>query len=116
MIKDEELIPKIDEVIRKYSGDGSTLNEAIGILVAGRLTGWKVQRLISSRRSWALATKEFGDLKELLPEKGAFAHKSVGLEIVESVVYKKICTFWDVISGRVSRDFLTLEQRRMLRQ
>lgn len=106
---DEELLKKIDDVCANFVGQLDDLQAAIGMLVTGRLFGWRVIRLISSKRHWKVACNLFGDLKELLPERGLLAHKSAGLAIVD-----KAADYWDVIAGNVSRDFLPLNERKMI--
>lgn len=106
-ITDEELLKKIEEVSTNFKGQLDDLTEAIGIVIAGRLFGWKVMRLVNSKRSWGVACRLFGDLKEFLPERGVLAHKSVGLAIVD-----KAGVYWDFINGVVNRDDLPLHERK----
>jgi len=107
MMTDEESIKIINEKIADFSGQLDDLQVAVGILAVGRLYGWRVTRLISSKRHWSVACKLFGDLKELLPERGVLAHKSVGLAIVD-----KAGDYWGIIKGDVSRDDLPLYERK----
>lgn len=92
MINDKELNDKIDEVTKGYKGDISHLYEAVGMIVIGRLFGWRVMRLTSGRRVWSDATKLFGDPKELMEEKGRYYEKSVGAAIVD-----KMGNYWEVV-------------------
>lgn len=105
MITENELMRKIEEVTGSFRGRGDHLSEVIGMMVLGRLVGWRVVRLISSRRCWMMATKLFGDPKELLPERGPYAHKSYGLKMAD-----KLDSYWDLIRG--SCDALPLESRK----
>jgi len=97
MISDEQLMEKFDEVSAVYRGQIDDLYMAIGMIVLGRLFGWRVLRLTSSRSQWARANKIFGDLKLLMPERGKYAYRSVGLAIVD-----KLGTYWDVVKGIAS--------------
>lgn len=108
MITDEEFLKKIDEVSTSFVGQIDDLDVAIGMLISGRLYGWRVIRLVHSKRHWNFACKLFGDLKELLPERGRLANKSVGLSLID-----KSSDYWDVVAGNVSRDFLPLHKRKM---
>lgn len=99
VITPEEMIEKIDKVCKEYRGDGSKLLMIVGMLVVGRLYGWKVIRLIAPRRLWSIACEQFGDLKELLPEEGRLAYKSVGFTIIT-----RVGQFWDVIRGESNID------------
>lgn len=106
---EHEMLKKIEEVSTNFVGQLDDLQAAVGMLAVGRLYGWRVTRLISSKRHWSVACKLFGDLKELLPERGVLAHKSVGLAIVD-----KAGGYWDVVSGAASREGLPLHERKMV--
>ena len=107
MMTDEQIIKIINEKSADFVGQLDDLQAAVGMLAVGRLYGWRVTRLISSKRHWSVACKLFGDLKELLPERGVLAHKSVGLAIVD-----KAGDYWGIIKGDVSRDALPLHERK----
>lgn len=109
MITDEELMKQIDEVTEKFSGQLDQLYEAIGMITTGRLLGWRVMRLVSSRRCWMLAAKLFGDPKQLMPERGKYYGKSVGMKIIDQT-----SDYWDVIKGNISRDNLPNHERKMI--
>jgi hypothetical protein len=96
-------------VCNEFSGQIDDLQAAVGLLVVGRLYGWRVMRLVSPKRDWTNTTKIFGDPKQLLPERGVLAHKSNGLLIVE-----KIGGYWEFIRGSTSRDDLPVNQRRFI--
>lgn len=106
MISDEELLRLIERVTEDFHGDLDEFNRVVGIIVVGRLTGWRVQRLVSPRGTWALTTKWFGDPKKLMPERGRLVHKSLGLKLVD-----KIGGYWEFIRGQKAID---LEDRRMM--
>jgi hypothetical protein len=105
-MNDAELMKKIEEVTRDYKGDIGNFYEAVGMLVVGRLFGWRVIRLVSSGRSWTFTCKLFGDLKELLPERGRYAHKSVGLRISD-----ELGEYWEIIKRHKT---MPIEQRKMI--
>ena len=104
----EQLNQRIEKVCEEFQGQLPDLFQMVGIVVAGRLFGWHVVRLVVSRRLWTLMTKWFGDPKEWMPERGRLAHKSVGLKIVD-----KIGDYWGVINGHQSRDDLPNDKRKM---
>lgn len=97
MMTDKELMAEIDKVSGEFKGQIDDLYTAIGMIVMGRFFGWRVLRLTSSRSQWTRATRLFGDLKELMPERGKYAHKSMGLSIAD-----KLGSYWDVVKGIVS--------------
>lgn len=105
-----DLNSKIFEVSTEFTGQLDHLYEVIGMVVVGRLFGWRVMRLVSSRRCWTLATKLFGDPKLLMPPEGELSHKSIGL-----ILAKKVGYYWDVISGKASRDDLPLHERKLIK-
>jgi hypothetical protein len=106
MITDEELNAKIEKVTEEFKGQIDYLYEAVGMIVVGRLVGWEVMRLVSSRRCWSTASKWFGDPKELMPRRGRYAYKSVGLKLVD-----KMGEYWAVVRGNVH---MPMEDRRMM--
>lgn len=89
---DDELMAKIEEVTKGYSGQIDDLYSAVGMIVVGRLLGWRVMRLVSSRRTWTNATKHFGDPKLIMPDRGKYAYKSVGLKLADL-----IGDYWEVV-------------------
>ena len=91
-MNDQELMQKIEEVTKEYKGDISHLYEAVGMIVIGRLFGWRVMRLSTSSRVWGDAKKLFGDPKDLMLERERYAYKSVGLKIVDTAG-----EYWEVI-------------------
>ncbi len=106
MITDEELLKQIDHVSKDFTGQLDQLYEVIGMIMTGRLFGWRVMRLVSSRRCWTLATKLFGDPKELMLERGKYYEKSVGMRIID-----KTGEYWEYIRGHKS---ITIEDRKSI--
>lgn len=108
MINDEALMIKIEELTKNYQGDISHFYEAVGMVILGRFFGWRVMRLVSSGLTWSRATKLFGDLKdpELMPERGDYAYKSVGLALVD-----KAGDYWEVIKRHKS---IPMQERRAI--
>lgn len=109
MITDEELLHRIEDTIREYKGDISYLNEAVGMIVVGRLMGWEHQRLVTSRSAWSFASKLFGDPKspDFMPRRGRLAYKSCALHLID-----KIGDYWGVVSGR--RPALSLREKKQV--
>jgi hypothetical protein len=105
-MNDEELMLKIEQLTKDYKGDISHFYEVVGMVVVGRLFGWRVIRLVSTDRSWAFACRLFGDLKELLPERGRYAYKSVGLQMVD-----RLFDYWEVVKRQKS---LPMVERRII--
>lgn len=97
MISDEEMLERIDQVSGEFKGQLDDLYKVIGMMVMGRLFGWRVVRLVSARTLWAEANRLFGDPKLLMPERGKYAHKSVGLKIVD-----ELDQYWDAVKGIIT--------------
>jgi hypothetical protein len=98
---------KADSAAQSYSGQFDELESALGMLLLGRLVGWKVLALIHNKRTIKKYEQILGiDIREAFPEVGPLAQKSVGFVAVE-----KLGAFWKAVSGEVK-----LEDRRMLTQ
>ena len=104
-LTDEELIAHIDHCIDDYVGDISYLNEAVGLLIVGRVMGWEHQRIVCSRAAWTFCTKFFGDPKRMLPKRTALAErKSKALHVIDALskAGKLIKGYIDVVQGKVT--------------
>jgi hypothetical protein len=105
MMTDEELMQKIDEVSGDFKGQVDHLYEAVGMIVVGRLFGWELMRLASSRRCWSTATKLFGDPKLLMRARGKYAYKSYALDIIDGAK-----DYWEIIRGHKP---MSMDERRL---
>lgn len=103
----EQLNERIETVCKDFRGQAPDLYQMVGIVMVGRLFGWRVIRLTVSRRMWVMVTKAFGDPKEWMPEEGLLAHKSVGLQVV-----KRLGDYWDFINGVIPRDGFSEKERK----
>ena len=108
---DEEMMKKIDDVMLSFTGQFDDLSQIVGMIVLGRQYGWRVIRLVHSRRSWTLACKYFGDLKLILPKDGKpeYVRKSVGFAVVDA-----LGRYWEFIKGNTNRDDLPVHERKKL--
>ena len=97
MITDEELNAKIEQVCEDFTGQIDDLYVAVGMIVVGRLYGWRVMRLAAPRKVWTNATRYFGDPKVLMREKGRLYKKSIGCALVD-----KTGEYWSYIKGHTS--------------
>jgi len=85
LITDQEMLDLMELKADEYVGLGGDLISAVGVLVLSRFYGWRVIRLIASRRQWNVAIKIFGNIKVMTPERGKYARKSVGLAIADKI-------------------------------
>ena len=99
------LMLKADGAAHAFRGQFDELESAFGMLLLGRLVGWKVLALIHNKRTIKKYEQILGiDVRDAFPEVGPLAQKSVAFVAVE-----KLGAFWKAVSGEVK-----LEDRRML--
>lgn len=94
MMNDQQLLDEIKKVSTGFHGQIDDLYKAVGMIIVGRLFGWKVMRLASPRSTWVKATKLFGDPKLMMDDEGELAHKSFALNLI-----KDTTEFWDYVRG-----------------
>lgn len=80
-----------------FNGQLDELESAIGMLRMGYHLGWKVLYIIHSKKT-IRKYEEILDIKirELFPERGPSAGRSIGLRLAEG-----FSNFWKVVSGEV---------------
>jgi hypothetical protein len=106
---DDELLKLIDRQAETFKGQITTLYQVVGIIVVGRLFGWRVVRLTIRPSVWRQIGQLFGDPKELMPERGRLAHRSVGLKITD-----ELGEYWSIIRGSTSREEISSTDRKMI--
>jgi hypothetical protein len=99
MMNREQMNDEIEQVCESFQGQFPDLFQMVGIVVVGRLFGWRVIRLVVPRRIWTMLMRTFGDPKVWMPERGRLAYKSSGLKMVESMG-----DYWGFIRGSVRRE------------
>lgn len=94
-----------DRAFMHFVGQFDELESAVGMLRMGHHVGWKVLYMIHSKKT-IRKYEEILDIKirELFPEKGPSANRSVGLAFAE-----KFSNFWKVVSGEIK-----IEDRRKI--
>jgi hypothetical protein len=105
----EQLSRQIESVCEEFKGQVPDLYQMVGVVVVGRLFGWRVVRLTVSRRMWESVTRNFGDPKVWMPERGRLAYKSLGLKVVD-----KLGDYWDFVNGVIPRDSLPERERKAM--
>jgi hypothetical protein len=99
LVKDlalDDLASSIARVCSTYNGQIDDLYSAVGMVVIGRLFGWRVMRMAAPRRIWAKAGDLFGDPKELMPERGELYGRSVGCRIADAAG-----EYWRYVRGQI---------------
>lgn len=105
----EQLNERIEQVCESFQGQIPDLFQMVGIVIVGRLFGWRVVRLVVSRRMWTMVTHVFGDPKLWMPERGRLAYKSVGLKVTDT-----LGVYWDFIRGSTTREDFPADQRKAI--
>ena len=86
----------IKSLIENYKGDAPILGNAIGMMILGRHVGWRVIRMIYSTETYIKYERILGiELKTIIPERGEFAYKSLGLAIIDA-----IGGYWNFVNSR----------------
>lgn len=93
----DELVNLMDKAVKNFRGDSTTLESAIGMLVMGRLIGWRVIVLIHDKSTIKKYEKILDiNIRERLPEIGTLAHKSYAWKAVQ-----KVGNFWKAVKGDI---------------
>ena len=108
-MSDEELLAHIKHCVENYKGDISYMNEAVGLLIVGRIMGYEHQRIVSSRAAWTFTTKVFGDPKnpQFMPKRTETGvKKSAALMAVDKLTAagQLLNGYLDVVKGKYTLD------------
>lgn len=96
-LESASLCERLDAIALGYAGEIGGLESALGMMLLGRLFGWKVLVLVHNKRTLRKYEEILGiDVRKEFPEVGPLAEKSVGLEIST-----KLGAFWKAVSGDV---------------
>jgi len=104
-ISDKEICKIANHAIENFRGSTGTLNSAIGMIHLANRTGWKPLYMMFDKRTIRRAekilsnkSKEEFRFKELFPEEGDRAMKSVAYSIYKKT---KLTNFWKAVSGEI---------------
>ena len=90
-----EYIEIINKATDKFVGQFDELENAIGMLMIGRLVGWKVLVLIHNKRTIRKYEEILGvNIRDMFPEQGPLAAKSLGYKAALA-----LGNFWKAVSG-----------------
>ena len=90
-----ELLKRVDDICRDFVGQFDELEAALGMLLLGRLVGWKVLALIHNKRTIRKYEEFLGiNIREYFPEEGPLTHKSQAYMLV-----KRMGQYWKAVSG-----------------
>jgi len=86
-----------DNAITTFQGNIDELESALGMLRVGHHLGWKVLYIAHSKRTIRKYEDILGiKIREMFPESGPSAKRSIGLSLAE-----KFSNFWRVVSGDI---------------
>jgi hypothetical protein len=87
----------VDEASLRFSGTFDELESAAGMLMIGRLYGWRVLVLIHNKRTIRKYEEILGiKVREAFPEEGPLASRSNALAVA-----KTLGNFWKAVSGEL---------------
>ncbi len=96
----QKYIEIINKASDKFIGNFDELENAVGMLMIGRLVGWKVLALIHNKRTIRKYEEILGiDVREMFPEEGPLAAKSIGYKAALA-----FGNFWKAVSGDLKID------------
>jgi hypothetical protein len=97
------------EAIVRFVGDLAELEAALGMLHLGQHLGWKPLVLIHNKRTLRKYEEILGKpVRELFPEEGPSAERSLGYKIA-----KKVGNFWKAVSGETKDEELKAHRREL---
>ena len=103
--EEHQYIEIINKAVENFHGLADELENAIGMLMIGRIYGWKVLVIIHNKRTIRKYEKILDiNIREMFPPEGPLAYKSIGYKIARTV-----SNFWKAVSGDIK-----IENRRML--
>lgn len=96
----EQYFEIITRATESFHGQIDELENAIGMLMTGRLFGWRVLIIMHNKRTIRKYEEILGiNIREMFPPEGPLAYKSLGYKIA-----RKVSNFWKVVSGDVKID------------
>lgn len=96
-LTNDQLVELVDTTVLKFHGNSQELENAIGALMVGRQTGWKVLFLIHSPKSIKKYETILGlSFREVMPELGPKAKDSIAWNIAA-----KVSNFWKLVKGEL---------------
>jgi len=95
---DKELIELLDAACKRFTGDSSKLESAIGMLFVGRILGWKVLYLIHTKSTIRKYEIILGleNIRDVLPPETELSRKSLAYSALKGVT-----NFWKAVKGEI---------------
>ncbi|MHB8406430.1 MAG: hypothetical protein ACYDCJ_13530 [Gammaproteobacteria bacterium] len=95
---EKELIELVDAACKRFYGESSKLESAIGMLFVGRMFGWKVLYLIHTKSTIRKYEKILGleNIRDVLESETEFSRKSLAYSAL-----KGVSNFWKAVKGEI---------------
>ncbi|MHB8425147.1 MAG: hypothetical protein ACYDB9_08350 [Gammaproteobacteria bacterium] len=94
----DHLVKHLDSVCKRYRGNATQLETAIGMLILGRTMGWRVMYLIHSAGTVRKYEKILGlKIRDTLPEYTEESKRSNAYKLLQ--IADGIKNFWKVVNG-----------------
>lgn len=91
----QKLIKLVEDASYEFRGNFDELEAALGMLMVGRLIGWRVLVLIHNKRTIRKYEEILGiKIREFFPETGPLTYKSLGYKLTQN-----LGNFWKAVSG-----------------
>lgn len=96
----QHYIEIVDRAALNFRGQADELENAIGMLMIGRIYGWRVLVIVHNKRTIKKYEEILGiNIREMFPPEGPLAQKSLGYKIAS-----KVSNFWKAVSGDIKID------------
>jgi len=93
----QNYIEIVDRAALNFRGQADELENAIGMLMIGRIYGWRVLVIVHNKRTIKKYEEILGiNIREMFPPEGPLAHKSLGYKVAST-----FSNFWKVVSGDI---------------
>lgn len=90
-----EMHPEVLKVVDTFSGQGRTLESALGCYLMGELYGWRVLYMVNSQSHLRAMEKVLGlKFQDICPETTSRSKRCVGIRAASAMG-----SFWNVIKG-----------------
>ncbi len=96
-LSDKELIELIDTATKKFTGNVTELESAIGLFLVARKVGWKALFLVHTKKTIRRYEAILGiSIRDYVLEEGELARKSRALNLLKGVT-----NFWKAVQGEI---------------
>ena len=92
---DDELKSQLENAVKNFQGNGTTLESALGAVLMGQMFGWRVLKMIHNPTTYRKYEKILGlKFRDISKEETALSKRNVGMKAAD-----KLKAFWEVVRG-----------------